>query len=168
MGNRATIIFTDGKKSFSPAVYLHWSGGPESVYAFLAELDRRKVRADQEYECARFIQLVGEFFDQDKIGSLSLGVTNGPKSDDLEELARVPTDKGDNGIYLVNRTNGPMTVRRFKEHVQFLNDKDTKITMTEDPQETVLQEQEQANHHENQIEFAAIYRKIQGKRKIEV
>ncbi len=39
MGNRATIIFTDGKKSFSPAVYLHWNGGPESVYAFLEELD---------------------------------------------------------------------------------------------------------------------------------
>ena len=115
MGNRATVIFTDGKKSFSPAVYLHWNGGPESVYGFLEELNRRKARADQEYECARFIELVGDFFDQDEFGSTSLGVTNGPKSDKPEDLAKVNTDHSDNGFYLVNRTNNHMQVRRFIE-----------------------------------------------------
>jgi len=116
MGNRATVIFTDGKKSFSPAVYLHWNGGPESVYGFLEELNRRKARADQEYECARFIELVGEFFDQEELGSTSLGVVNGPKSDKPADLAKVGTDHGDNGFYLVNRTNGGVVVRRFIEH----------------------------------------------------
>ena len=114
MGNRATVIFTDGKESFSPAVYLHWNGSPESVYGFLEELNRRGVRADQEYECARFIQLVGEFFDQDTQGGYSLGIANGPKSDSLADLKLVGTDKGDNGIYLVNRING-LSVRRFTE-----------------------------------------------------
>jgi hypothetical protein len=101
MGNRATVIFTDGKNSFSPAVYLHWNGGPESVYAFLEELDRRRQRADQDYECARFIQLIGEFFNQDRINSLSLSVVNGPKSDGLSDLSKVDTDHGDNGVYLI-------------------------------------------------------------------
>ena len=118
MGNRATVIFTDGKGEFSPAVYLHWNGGPESVYGFLEELNRRKARSDQDYECARFIELVGEFFDQDNFGSTSLGVTNGPESDRLEDLEKVATDHGDNGFYLVNRTSEEMQVRRFKEAYQ--------------------------------------------------
>ena len=115
MGNRATIIFTDGKESFSPAVYLHWNGGPESVYGFLEELNRRKARADQDYECARFIELVGDFFDAKEFGNTSLGVVNGPQSDSLKDLDKVYTDHGNNGFYLVNRTNGEMKVRRFKE-----------------------------------------------------
>ena len=118
MGNRATVIFTDGKESFSPAVYLHWNGGPESVYGFLEELNRRKARADQDYECARFIELVGEFFDQDEFGSTSLGGTNGPASDRLEDLEKVVTDHGNNGFYLVNRTGEKMSVRRFTESYQ--------------------------------------------------
>lgn len=114
MGNRATVIFTDGNSEFSPAVYLHWNGGPESVYAFLHELERRQVRADQDYECARFIQIVGDFFDSgDAVTSLSLGVANGPTSNMLSALAKVRTDKSDNGIYLVNRTVKPMQVRRY-------------------------------------------------------
>src|SRR5216117_1968113 len=113
MGNRATIVFWDGKERFSPAIYLHWNGGPESVYAFLEELDRRGVRADQDYECARLIQLIGEFFDSDgKAGGLSLGVVNGPDPISAwtvglgltEALSHVPTDHGDNGFYLVDRT----------------------------------------------------------------
>jgi hypothetical protein len=105
MGNRANVIFTDGKESFSPTVYLHWNGGPESVYAFLNELDRRNIRADQCYEAARFVQLVGEFFDQEHIGGYSLGLMNGPKSASIEDLNKISTDNGDNGFYLINRTN---------------------------------------------------------------
>ncbi len=89
MGNRGTVVFTDGKGSYSPAVYLHWNGSAESIYPFLEELDRRKARNDQDYECARFIQLVGEFFDQDEIGSTSLGVANSPKSDNPKELDKI-------------------------------------------------------------------------------
>ena len=62
MGNRATVIF-QAQDTISPAIYLHWNGGPESVYQFLDELDRRKVRGDADYEAARFVKIVGEFFD---------------------------------------------------------------------------------------------------------
>lgn len=125
MGNRATVIFWDAStKACSPAVYLHWNGGPDSVYGFLEELDRRNVRADQEYECARFIQIVGEFFSQsyapptdgdphgiyrESAFGLSLGVVNGPTQAAMKRsvpkaLEGVMTDHGDNGFYLVDRT----------------------------------------------------------------
>jgi len=106
MGNRVYVIFEDREsKSFSPAIYLHWNGGPESIYVFLDELDRRGVRADQEYEAARFVQIVGEYFMPDQ---LSLGVTSGPSSAaDLRRWA-----KEDNGLFLVCRTE-PRRVRRL-------------------------------------------------------
>ena len=106
MGNRAYVIFEDkDSQTFSPAIYLHWNGGPESVYAFLDELDRRGVRADQEYEAARFVQVVGEYFMPDQ---LSLGVVSGPTSAaDLGRWARE-----DNGLYLVCRAQ-PRRVRRL-------------------------------------------------------
>jgi len=115
MGNRATVIFTDGNGSFSPAVYLHWNGGPESIYGFLNEMDRRHIRTDQYYECARFIHIVGDFFDQDEVDGLSLGVTNAPKSATLKDLEKVDVDYSDNGLYLVNRVAKPLKMRRFKE-----------------------------------------------------
>lgn len=112
MGNRATIVFTS-RESISPAVYLHWQGGPESVYAFLSELDRRKARPDADYECARFIGIVAEFFDAEEYGTLSLGVVNGPAAITVEDLDKVMTDHGDNGFYVVDRVNN--VVRRFVE-----------------------------------------------------
>ena len=113
-----TIVFTDGKESFSPAIYLHWNGSSESVYPFLEELDRRKIRAAQNYEAARFIQLVGEYFDQETIGGLSLGVVNGPKSTKLCDLEKIQTDLSDNGHYLVQR-NCSLKVRRFVSTGEF-------------------------------------------------
>lgn len=114
-GNRGTIVFTDGKGRYSCAVYLHWNGSAESIYPFLEELDRRKARCDQDYECARFVQLVGEFFDSDEIGSTSLGLVNGPRSDAPSDLDRIKTDHSDNGLYLVRRTEGKIVMRRFTE-----------------------------------------------------
>ena len=98
MSNRACVIFEDkDSKTFSPAIYLHWNGGPESIYAFLDELDRRGVRADQEYEAARFVQIVGEYFMPEQ---LSLGIMSGPSAPaDLSRWAGQ-----DNGLYLVCRT----------------------------------------------------------------
>lgn len=141
MGNRATVIFWNGetkpaKRSISAAVYLHWNGGPESIYSFLEELDRRGVRADQDYECARFVQVVGEFFTwsttrdlsdpiyRDSAYGLSLGVVNGPLSDEVKHLDKVYTDHGDNGFYLVNRSltmGAPGYMRRFTEQAVFTN-----------------------------------------------
>jgi hypothetical protein len=108
MGNRGTVVFTDGKGTYSCAVYLHWNGSAESVYPFLEELDRRNARCDQDYEVARFVQLVGDFFDSDEIGSTSLGVVDGPKSDKPEDLDRIRTDHSDNGLYLVCRAEGKL------------------------------------------------------------
>ena len=165
MGNRATVIFTDGKKSFSPAVYLHWNGGPESVYAFLEELDRRKQRADQDYECARFIQLIGEFFDQDRISRTSLGVVNGPKSDSICDLLKVRTDHGDNGFYLVNRTVEPMKVRRFQE--QLVDRATWKPTLVELPPERVSAERDAAEKNKYRKAFRETFAKITGDKPIE-
>lgn len=143
MGNRATVIFWDGKENVSPAVYLHWNGGPESVYGFLEELDRRHIRADQNYEAARFIQLVGEFFDHDKGCGLSLGVSNGPTAITPEALSEVQTDHGDNGFYIVNRRAQPMEVRRFRE---WWNERE--CILTELTPEEVSAERANADAHE--------------------
>src|SRR5947209_40290 len=110
MGNRAHVIFVSKNgHPPSPAVYLHWNGGPESVYAFLGELKRRKALGTPDYAAARFAHVVGDFFDSNEAGSLSLGVVNGPDAITPEALA--PYDHGDNGIYVVPTDGGP--VRRF-------------------------------------------------------
>lgn len=117
MGNRANVIFVAGE-CVSPCIYLHWNGGPESVYRFLDELDARDVRADGEYEAARFVQIVGEFFSEEGGDSLSLGILNRPSglggAISSEYLERIRTDSSDNGFYIVDRTsaNG-RCVRRF-------------------------------------------------------
>jgi hypothetical protein len=119
MGNRANVVFVAGQgknQTISPAVYLHWNGGPESVYAFLDELDVRGVRADGEYEAARFVQIVGEFFDEDYHSTLSLGILGGPKAITATALDKLPTDSGDNGFYIVRRDDrdpAKRIVRRF-------------------------------------------------------
>lgn len=140
MGNRANVVFTDGKE-YSPAIYLHWNGGPESIYAFLAEMDRRKIRAgDTMYESARFCHIVGDFMDHNRISGLSLGLTNGPLSDSPAAFSKVQTDSGDNGFYLVQRTsngNGRIVtkVRRFtgfnpvKEHDQMTVERERQAAM---------------------------------------
>lgn len=114
MGNRATIIFADKDTThIGPAIYLHWNGGAESVYAFLDELDRRNVRADMDYTSARFIHVVGDFFDGERsAGGLSLGVSNGPSKIDSESLESF--NPGDNGVFVVTRRSSkhPL-VRRF-------------------------------------------------------
>lgn len=110
MGNRGNVIFTAGER-VSPCVYLHWNGGPESVYRFLDELDVREVRCDADYEAARFVQVVGEFFMPDQ---LSLGIVGGPRGGiTLESVHGVYTDPSDNGFYVVDRTREPRVVRRF-------------------------------------------------------
>lgn len=118
MGNRSIVIFANAAFSeFSPAVYLHWNGGPESIYPFLDELDRREVRGDQCYECARFMQIVGEFMDSTYRSNCSLGVYNGPKT--IKEAAACSDDCGcDNGVFVVCREGKDRVVRRFAGYVQ--------------------------------------------------
>jgi hypothetical protein len=97
MGNRAYVVFESGIER-SPAVYLHWNGGPESIYAFLAALKRYGAdRHNPSYSCARFVQLVGNTLG----GVLSLGITCFNKYEDLS--------CDDNGVYVVT----PRRVRRL-------------------------------------------------------
>lgn len=95
MGNRAHVIFKNGTH-ISPAVYLHWNGGPNTVYAALREMDRRGVRKDANYQCARFIGIMHELFMPHQ---LSLGVINGPKAITPELLDEY--DHGNNGVYVI-------------------------------------------------------------------
>lgn len=152
MGNRACVIFTnkiDGGKGYdidrvySPCIYLHWNGGPESVYGFLAELERREVRHDAA--AARFVQIVGEFFDIDSRSGLSLGINNGPsKATPILPLALKPWDYGDdNGIYLVGWSdNNKIKVRRF---IAAYTGEETHLV--EMPPEAVEAERERAEKH---------------------
>lgn len=117
MGNRAHVIFADPDPG--PAVYLHWNGGPESVYRFLEETERRMGGrfGDASYTAARFAQVVGDFFDSSDRGGLSVGVVNGPirKRDQkwLSPETLEPFDHGDNGVYVVVTGVHGRTVRRF-------------------------------------------------------
>ncbi len=130
MGNRAIVIFEDEKKTeTSAAVYLHWNGRADSVYPFLDELLRRKTRSeDISYAAARFVNLVGDYFDfngQTKTiqpTHLSLGIFNGPvkfKCRPKQKCkALIEFDHGDNGIYLVCiLPKGGCRVRRFTSDV---------------------------------------------------
>jgi hypothetical protein len=93
MGNRAAIVFdtSTGPTTLHTAIYLHWNGGPESIYAFLDEFNASNSRGfDASYNPARFAQLVGTFIG----GSLSLGIITGT----MQSLAH---SADDNGVYLV-------------------------------------------------------------------
>ncbi len=119
MGNRATIVFTDeAEKEIGPAVYLHWNGGPESIYVFLDELQRRKCGSqDVSYVTARFIHVVCDYFDMDAVGSKSVGVHNGPRSIGRREMKLV--DYGcDNGVYVVCFAKEGRRIRRFFSGVE--------------------------------------------------
>ena len=94
MGNRAMVVFKS-EHSTSPAVYLHWNGGPESVYTFLEYMEKANCRmaGDPSYAAARFCQIAGNYFG----GTLSLGVCN-VKPQDVENI-----DPGDNGIFIIEK-----------------------------------------------------------------
>jgi len=93
MGNRAYVVFENEKSTeFSPAIYLHWYGGPESIYAFLKVADQFGVRKDDlPYRAARFCQLAANFLG----GTLSLGLQSVSTAKDIEVL-----DPGDNGTFV--------------------------------------------------------------------
>jgi hypothetical protein len=90
MGNRAVIAFRDESRSkeLSPAIYLHWNGGRDSVEGFLAAAKKLELRADSDYAAARLAQVIGNYFG----GTLSVGVG---------VYATLDTDNYDNGVYWV-------------------------------------------------------------------
>jgi hypothetical protein len=182
MGNRANVIFSnEDETSISPAIYLHWNGGAESIYAFIDELNRRKIRADQNYECARFIQVVTDYMDQDSLSGLSIGVVNGPKKITIKELLNLPNDLSDNGIYVIYREWNKeekeviTKVRRFVLNYGKLTDKGYEdITLVEMSKEDVEKERVAAYKHQYNsgdgtlaYTMSSVFKEIQGKREIE-
>jgi len=107
MGNRALVIFTDDTETTDGvAVYFHWNGGPESVYAFVDYLaSKGGMRNDASYTAARFIQVAGNFLG----GTTSLGIQSVPTLvSDLREQA-AGFSHGDNGLYLLKIGAGSYT-----------------------------------------------------------
>ena len=73
MGNRANIIFTNSDESvLSPAIYLDWNGGAESIYAFLDEMDRRNIIFnDIMYESAKEQSLADNSYFEETLNNLT-------------------------------------------------------------------------------------------------
>lgn len=89
MGNRAVII----NEECGIGVYLHWNGGPDSVYAFLDYAKAHDRKGDAEYGMARLVQFIGNFFG----GNSSVGVFPAKIGEDY-----AATYGTDNGAYYVN------------------------------------------------------------------
>jgi hypothetical protein len=104
MGNRALVIFCDDADTTGGAgVYLHWNGGPESIYPMLDYLSGKAgMNHSASYTMARFCQAVGNFFG----GTTSLGILPVPALvSDLREQA-ASYSHGDNGLYLLKIAAG--------------------------------------------------------------
>ena len=108
MGNRAIVAFAEPDRLPDVGVYLHWNGGPESIYCFLDAMRELGWRFDGSYGPARLAQLAGQFFGSD---GLSVGVYAFPGGTLAERAAAA--DPGDNGVYVVNGTGKNFTMRRF-------------------------------------------------------
>ncbi len=105
MGSRAIVYFEcDGE--ISPGVYLQWNGRPECVYAFLAEMERRRCRIAgyPEEAAARFCHVVCDFFDEDEAGWFNVSLVPPLGALTPAELKQASPD--DNGVYVICTTPG--------------------------------------------------------------
>src|ERR1039458_1401326 len=102
MGSRAVITFDKKPTPDSLGIYLHWNGGPESVLAFLEAANQLNVRiGDDGYEFARVVQIIANFFG----GTTSIGVGH---------LKTLDCGNGNNGLFIVSRAGGKITIRQSK------------------------------------------------------
>ena len=102
MGNRAVITFDKKPTPNSLGIYLHWNGGPESVLAFLEAANQLNVRiGDDGYEFARVVQIIANYFG----GTTSIGVG---------QLKTLDCDNGNNGLFIVSRADGKISIRQSK------------------------------------------------------
>jgi hypothetical protein len=102
MGNRAVIAMQQEgiPKEDSPAIYLHWNGGRDSVEAFLESAKKLGARQyDDSYGFARLVQIIANFFG----GTTSIGVAT---------YRTLDTDNYDNGVYWIKDLN--IIEREFK------------------------------------------------------
>ena len=128
MGNRAVIATND--LTTSPAIYLHWNGGPESVLAFLdaaKELEFRDPVADPPYGTAYLQALICLYFGN----GMSTGISALKNSD---------TDNGDNGVYRL----GPGWTIKSRLHVPSYQTDKGKAAMSVDDLDTKEREKYEA------------------------
>lgn len=146
MGNRASIFFASEPNMH---VYLHWNGGAESVYPFLAEMNRRAKGKDDRSPVLRFACVVADMFnEQDDWDGLSLYIE--PTPEHKNELALCESiNPGDNGVFLIGKDG---SVRRFTRS-GFMT------------AEQVEAEKETALKHEYNSKFASAYEALSKFRK---
>lgn len=97
MGDRAIIVFTDGRE-FSPGIYLHWHGNPESVAELLEKAEPRLREGDISYSAARF----GGVCHEEIAGNLSLGLVDSPKPNQQGKIEWETYSPGDNGVFIID------------------------------------------------------------------
>lgn len=117
MGNRAVIAFASDEtgKTVEPyAIYLHWNGGPESVYAFCdyaAKVASDRFPGDQSYGMARLVQIIGNFMG----GTMSLGIFDL----DPKHPEKGNGDQGDNGLYVIGKGQNGKGYSMLKRHCRY-------------------------------------------------
>lgn len=161
MGNRCNVVFvreckpTERKvNDVGPTIYLHWNGGPESVYAFLAELDRRGGGQDVATATPRFVHIVCDLFDDSATGASGSSVYIADKPNSITPSGLWDVYGGDdNGFYVVTiKRDGSREIRRFVEFDGRLH---------ELKREAVLTEEREAREHEC---YAAITARLKALR----
>lgn len=90
MGNRASIVFTDGEE-YSPVVYLHWNGFEVPDWLSQTRDLMNSRPGDLDYTAARFVGVCHGHID----GPLSLGLSN--YAGDIAKH-----DPGDAGTFVVD------------------------------------------------------------------
>lgn len=104
MGNRAVIAFTDSnERKPTVAVYMHWNGGPESIYAILDVMkEHGGMVHSASYSAARFTHLACTLLNGDGLSVGLMGFTN------ITEMASTGED---NGLYVYDI--GTATMERY-------------------------------------------------------
>ena len=101
MGNRAIVVFTDGKE-YSCGIYLHWHGDPTFVAELIAEAIPRMRAGDVQYSAARFCGVRHE----NMHGNLSLGLVRPPTQQEQKNWDKY--SQGNNGVSVVEVTDWTM------------------------------------------------------------
>lgn len=94
MGNRAVITTKENMNHDGIGIYLHWSGGRDSVEAFLKYCELKGYRPPDRdnYGFARLCQVIANYFG----GSTSIGI---------DTLWHLDLNNGDNGVYIIEGWN---------------------------------------------------------------
>ena len=99
MGDRAMVIFHDAaRKSYGPAVYIHWHGHAVGRYLAALKALMGERLDDVEYATARFVGIAHE----DNRDALSLGVFEKPRRFNDSKAFLDDYSPGDAGLFLVD------------------------------------------------------------------